>query len=238
MSTPAIYPVSITHARREQVRHSFRYSHYLWLVDLDRLPRLPRVLRWLARFRSQDHLGDPRARLRDQVDLYLAQHGVDLTGGRALMLTNPAVAGYTFNPLTVIWCLGYDGTPVCTIAEVHNTYGSRHRYLLFPDSHGRTGTHKDFYVSPFFPVDGRYELSLPIPDARLQATIRYYRQDGDGHERLAFAAAMTGRRRPATAVELLRQLLRHPFPTARVALLIRWQGLRLWARGLRPHPSR
>ena len=49
------------------------------------------------------------------------------------------------------------------VAEVHNTYGQRHCYLLRTDPRGRAETAKEFYVSPFFPVDGRYRMSLPEP---------------------------------------------------------------------------
>ena len=52
------------------------------------------------------------------------------------MLTHARVLGYVFNPLTVFWCHDPAGAPVCVVAEVHNTYGERHRYLLRP---GRAG---------------------------------------------------------------------------------------------------
>ena len=56
--------------------------------------------------------------------------GVDLRGGRVLMLANARVLGYVFNPLTVYWCHRPDGSLACVVAEVHNTYGERHCYLL------------------------------------------------------------------------------------------------------------
>ena len=56
----------------------FRYRSYLWLVDLDHLPRVP----GLARFRARDHFGDPRASIRANLDRFLAARGVDLGGGR------------------------------------------------------------------------------------------------------------------------------------------------------------
>ena len=42
--------------------------------------------------------------------------------------------GYVFNPLTLYWCHDADGVLRHVIAEVHNTYGGRHAYLLPPDS--------------------------------------------------------------------------------------------------------
>ena len=46
-------------------------------------------------------------------------------------------ASYVFNPLSTHWCYRADGSLACLVAEVHNTYGQRHAYLLRPDDAGR-----------------------------------------------------------------------------------------------------
>ena len=151
MSEPvstAVYECVVAHARREPLRNVFRYRTYQWLVDLDDLPVLPRWLAPLASFRPADHLGDPGRSIRENVDRYLAGRGVDLAGGRVLMLAHARVLGYVFNPLTVFWCYRADGGLECVLAEVHNTYRQRHAYLL-PGV--RAEVPKQFYVSPFYP---------------------------------------------------------------------------------------
>ena len=227
--TANIYEVTISHARSAPLRHVFRYRTYLWLVDLDHLPRV----RWLAGFRARDHLGDPRASIRANLDRFLAARGVDLGGGRVTMLAHARVLGYVFNPLTVYWCHRPDGTLACVVAEVHNTYRQRHAYLL-PGV--RAEVPKQFYVSPFYPVDGRYRMSLPEPDARLALSVRLDRPDGP-----SFAASVRGRAVPATTRALLGAAARHPWSTAAVSVRIRWQGVRLYLRGLpvipRPAPQ-
>ncbi|MBC3841293.1 DUF1365 domain-containing protein [Streptacidiphilus sp. 4-A2] len=227
----ALYDCRITHVRTDPLRHAFEHRTYLWLVDLDRLPRLPAPLRPLARFRSGDHLGDPADTPRRNLDGYLAEQGVDLHGGRVLMLAHARSFGHVFNPITVYWCHDPAGTPVCTVAEVHNTYGERHRYLLRPDRDGRAEAAKDFYVSPFFPVDGRYLMLLPLPGKRLRLSVRL---DRDGVR--AFTATVHGTRRPAGPLGLLRAVVRHPLSTLAVSAHIRFQGLRLLARGLPVQP--
>ena len=52
----ALYDAVVTHARQEPVASRFRCRTYYWLVDLDRLPRMPRLLRPFARFEARDHL--------------------------------------------------------------------------------------------------------------------------------------------------------------------------------------
>ena len=101
--TAALYPCQITHVRTRPALRSFRYRSYLWLVDLDDLPRLPLLLRPLARFLARDHFGGSGPAIRDRVDTWLAERGVSLAGGRVLMLANAAVLGYVFNPLSVFW---------------------------------------------------------------------------------------------------------------------------------------
>ena len=188
--TARLYRCRITHARAAPIRNVFSYRGYLWLVDLDRLPRA----RLLTGFSARDHLGDPRRGIRDNLDRFLAGRGVDRPH-RVMMLANPRVLGYVFNPLTVYWCHRADGTLACVVAEVHNTYGQRHAYLLHTDDRGRAQVPKEFYVSPYYPVDGRYRMSLPSPDARLALSVVLDRPDG-----LPFSASVRGRSVPATEI--------------------------------------
>ena len=220
--TARLYQCRITHARTAPIRNVFSYRGYLWLVDLDRLPRA----RLLTGFSARDHLGDPRRGIRDNLDRFLAGRGVDRPH-RVMMLANARVLGYVFNPLTVYWCHRADGTLACVVAEVHNTYGQRHAYLLHTDDRGRAQVPKEFYVSPYYPVDGRYRMSLPSPDARLALSVVLDRPDG-----LPFSASVRGRSVPATA----RALTGAGLSTAAVAARIRWQGYKLYLRGLRPVP--
>jgi len=231
--SPALYEVGIEHVRTEPLRNAFHYGGYQWLVDLDAIPRPPWPLRWLVAFDPRDHLGRPDRGIRENVDAFLAAHDVALPGGRIVMLSQPRVLGYVFNPLTVFWCYASDGTLACTLAEVHNTYGQRHCYLLRTDERGRAATAKEFYVSPFFPVAGEYRMTLPEPDDRLDVTIALH-PDGDAAR--PFVARMHGRRIAYSSGALLRLATRHPVAPLLGALRIRRQGIALWRRGLRPFP--
>lgn len=230
---PRLYECRISHARTVPLRNVFTYRTYLWLVDLDRLPRTLTLglINPLARFRPRDHLGDPERSIRENVGRFLASRGVDLAGGRVLMLAHARVLGYVFNPLTVYWCHRADGTLACVVAEVHNTYGERHAYLLRTDERGRAEVPKEFYVSPFYPVDGRYRMSLPEPGDRLALTVTLGRPSGE-----TFSASVHGHAIPATRRALAVAAVRHPWSTAVVTARIRWQGSKLYLRGLRPVP--
>ena len=230
-----LYRTRIGHGRTERVTHGFAYRHPMWLVDLDDVPVLPRALRGLGRFDARDHLGDPASSIRANVDAYLATEGVDLDGGRVVMLANARSFGYTFNPLSTFWCYARNEELAGVVAEVHNTYGERHCYLLRPDADGRAEAAKEFYVSPFFAVDGQYEMRF-TPALRsdteaadhleLEITLRR----GAGSVPV-FRATLDAERDPARP-SFLSGTLRHPFAGHRVMALIKLQGIRLWLRRL------
>lgn len=239
MTPPRLYHTRVAHGRTERVPHGFAYRHTMWLVDLDDVPTLPRPLRWLGRFAAGDHLGRPDATIRANVDAFLATEGVDLDGGRVLVLTTPRSFGYAFNPLSVFWCHDRTGTLVCVVAEVHNTYGERHGYLLRPDAEGHAAADKVFYVSPFFAVDGRYDMTFtdpgvdPAAGSELRVAITLTR-----HDRVVFRASLEGR--PDLArLSFFAGALRHPATGRRVMSLIRLQGVRLWLKHLplTPRPA-
>ena len=230
---PALCDVTVSHTRHGDVPNRFRHRLHTWLVDLDELPRLPRWLRPFARFDARDHLGDPDRSIRANVDHWLGLQGIDLRGGRILMLAHARVLGYVFNQITVYWCHRPDGEQACVVAEVHNTYGERHCYLLHPDAEGRAETGKHFYVSPFLPENGHYEMRIPPPGERVHVRIRFRDESGP-----RLTAVLTGSRRPATVPAIVRELLRRPLLPHRVAALIRRHGIALWLRGVRIAPRK
>ncbi|HEY2223079.1 DUF1365 domain-containing protein [Actinomycetospora sp.] len=223
----ALYDVLVEHRRSQTLADAFTHRMYLWLVDLDDLPRFGR----LVAFRGADHLGHPDRSIRANLDAFLAANDRPRPA-RVLMLAHPRTLGYVFNPITLFWCHDDAGALAAVVAEVHNTYGGRHHYLLDVDDAGRARVDKDFYVSPFFPVDGEYRMTVPEPGESLSATVVLRRHDEQGEPTTAFVATMRGTRRPATRRSLLRALVRHPFVTQRVAVAIRRRGISLWWRGL------
>lgn len=224
---PRLYRCEVRHARTGPVRYRLRHRTYMWLVDLDHLPRLPLALRPLARFDPRDHFGGTAPTLRAGLERFLVAHGEDAPGGPVLMLTHARVLGHVFNPLTLYWCHRADGTTACVVAEVHNTYGERHAYLLHPDAHHRATTPKKFYVSPFNPVDGDYRMRLPEPGERLDVTVRLDRPDGK-----PFVATLRGSPGPGGPVGLLRAAARHPWAPLAASAAIRLHGIRLYLKGL------
>ncbi|MEB3984295.1 DUF1365 family protein [Mycobacterium sp. 663a-19] len=225
MLTPAIYRTTITHTRRVPVRHSFEYRSYSWYVDVDDLPRLPRWLRPFARFRADDHFAEPaHGSLRERLAVFFADRGLALPDGPVTALLQARVFGYVFNPLSVFWCHDRDGRLCHVIAEVHNTYGERHAYLL-PPADLPVVTAKTFYVSPFNPVDGYYLVQAPRPGNEVKISVALHRDD-----RPTFLANLRGTRRPATTRQVAIMHFISPLAPLVVGARIRVQGIKLWLR--------
>jgi DUF1365 family protein len=223
VTAPVVYETAITHTRRAPMKRRFRNRSHVWLVDLDDLPDHGV---W-GRFEARDHLGEPSRSIRENVEAFLAADGIALAGGRVLMAANARALGYCFNPISVFWCFDASGGLAATVVEVHNTYGDRHAYLLHPDAKGRARVGKAMYVSPFHGVDGHYELVVPVPGDDLTICVRLVTESGD-----VFDATLRGTRSSARPIRTAPAAIRG-------ALLIRMQGVWLWARRLpvRPRPT-
>ncbi|MEE4025929.1 DUF1365 domain-containing protein [Gordonia sp. PKS22-38] len=232
VAVPAVVHTRIRHVRTSPVRHAFTHRSASWLIDVDHPARVPLPLRPFARFRAADHFPQavhPHDTLRSRLDDQLAAAGVDAPSGRVVALLSPRVAGHVFNPLSVFWCHDSGGSLSCVVAEVHNTYGERHCYVVIPDARGDAVVPKEFYVSPFNEVDGTYRLHVPPPsaDGAVAVSVTLER---DGQD--PFTASVSGRARPATTAAIIRTQLAAPLAPLVVSARIRMHGIRLWFKRL------
>ena len=229
---PALVSGTVAHRRRDPVAHDFRLRHDMWLVDADLLPDLGWWRRVLGEIRPRDHLG--AGGLRADLARLLGQRGIDLAASdRIVMLANPRSFGHVFDPLTVYW-IHRGGEVVAVVLEVNNTYGGRHPYVLRPDPHGRAEVDKQFYVSPFHDVSGRYVVRA---EASARGVVVSVALERPGARR--FSASVHGPVRPLSRRTAALSALRCPVPGWRVPALIRAHGIWLWVRGLpiRPRPA-
>jgi DUF1365 family protein len=191
----------------------------------------------LYSFNEADHGKRDGSPLRIYAQRCAAERGIDLTGGRVLLLCYPRLLGYTFNPLSVYFCYRADGALALMIYEVRNTFGDIHAYVL-PVTPGETGDafvrqqqDKLFYVSPFLELAMRYHFRVSPPGERVK--LRILETDRDGP---LLAATFNGRRRALTTAALLRSFFSLPLVTFKIMAAIHWEALRLWLKGARSVP--
>ena len=240
----ALYIGDVMHARLKPVGHRFSYRVMSLLIDLDRLVEADRqsplfgVNRAaLYSFRESDHGARDGSSLRRYVQNCASEHGIDLTGGRVLLLCYPRLLGYTFNPLSVYYCYRKDGELALMLYEVRNTFGGIHSYVLpvsrdeISEAGVRQQQDKLFFVSPFIEMAMRYHFRVRPPGDRVQ--LRILETDREGP---LLAATFNGSRRTLVTKELLRAFFALPLVTLKIMTAIHWEALRLWVKGVRLVP--
>lgn len=237
-----LYAGVVMHRRFKPRAHRLRYRVFWSLFNLDELPHLPERLRLfsidrfnLFGFYTKDH-GDGSARpLRQQVESYLTEAGIDLDGGAIHLLCMPRLLGFVFNPLSVYYCHDRAGALKAVLYEVHNTFGQRHSYLIPVDMDTGEALEqrclKAFYVSPFMDMDIAYRFRVQAPGERIALFIESADAQGP-----VLIASLAGTRRPLTDAALLRAFLAFPLMTLKVVAGIHWEALKLWLKGLRLKP--
>jgi uncharacterized protein len=240
----ALYFGEVMHARLKPIGHRFSYRLMSLLIDLDRLEEADRLSSLfgvnraaLYSFHEADHGERDGSPLRRYAQRRAAEHGVDLAGGRVLLLCYPRLFGYAFNPLSVYFCYRADGELALMIYEVRNTFGEIHPYVLAvkPGEISAAGIRQEqdklFYVSPFIGMAMRYHFRVSPPGERIK--LRILETDCEGP---LLAATFNGRRRALTSAALLRSFFALPVVSLKIVAAIHWEALRLWLKGLRLVP--
>jgi DUF1365 family protein len=242
----SLYDGKVMHARLKPKPHRFVYRVFSLLIDLDRLERAGRISRLfsvgrfnLVAFHERDHGPGDGSSLSAHARELSARAGVDLAGGRVLLLCYPRILGYAFNPLATYWCYGTNGDLRAVIYEVTNTFKERHAYVA-PVREGeltaaglRQTRDKLMYVSPFLDMAMSYAFRLRPPGDGVR--LRILQHDIDGP---ILSATFAGERRALTSASLAGLCARMPLMTLKVIAAIHWEAARLWAKGmaLAEHP--
>jgi len=235
----ALYTGWVRHRRFAPRPHAFRYPIYLTYLDLAELPGVfDRFWLWSARrralaaFRRGDYHGDPAQPLDECIrDLVTARTG-QRPEGPIRLLTHLRYFGYCFNPVSFYYCFDATDSRVETIvAEITNTpWEERHAYVLPVSAAAPAGARawrfefdKAFHVSPFLPMDMRYDWRFTAPTETLDVHMENSRAGA-----VEFDATLHLRREPITGLSLARALCAFPLITLTVSARIYWQALRLW----------
>lgn len=222
---------TVRHLRLRPARHGFDYRTYFLLLPLRRLRAEPdaalaRNRFGLIAFHDHDH-GDGRADCLAWLDEQLAAEGIREADGEVWLQTYPRVLGYVFKPVSFWYCHRQDGSLAAVVAEVNNTFGERHCYLLSGDvGFGRElRACKAMHVSPFCRVEGQYRFRFARADTRIVARVEH--DDATGP---LLITSVSGRLAPATAARQWRAFFGQPLMTFFVVARIHWQALRLFVK--------
>ena len=228
----------VWHTRLRPRQHRFSVPTFFLMLPMRTLRAQPRAAGVLAlnragvlAFRDADHGdgSDPRhGGALAWLEALLHAEGITDAQGEIWLQCYPRVLGYSFKPVSFWYCHRADGSLRAIVAEVNNTFGERHAYLLDQPRYGQElQARKAFHVSPFCAVEGgyRFEFRRSGPEGLGSARVRIDYHDAEGPVLLT---GMAGRLEPLTPASRRRALWRYPLLTLGVMARILWNALLLW----------
>jgi DUF1365 family protein len=235
LNTLMIGTGQVRHTRLRPSKHGFAYP--TWFVML---PMRHMALHgagdlavnrraWIS-FHDQDH-GDGRGPEAGGalawLDALLAAQGITDAQGEVWLHTYARVLGYVFKPVSFWYCHRADNSLAAIVAEVKNTFGELHCYVLPAPHYGQTmQADKVFYVSPFCEVHGRYAFRFMRTEGDTPRTVVRIDHSDDGG--MLIRTSVSGQLQPLTAAGLRRAFWQHPMHSLGVIWRIHWQALGLW----------
>lgn len=238
-SEPGLITGEIMHRRRRPAGNAFTTPAFCLRLPLSRLAQVAQSgigvnRRGLVSFHERDHGPRDGSSLERWIRRLLAEAQVQ-ADGEIVLYCFPRMLGWVFNPVSFWVCHDAAGAVRAVLAEVNNTFGETHRYLL-THADGRALTSgetltaaKVFHVSPFCPVNGHYRFRFHFGPGRWLARIDYFDAAPDTSSAL-LETRISGQEVALTPGTPWRLLWRYRWYTAGVVARIHWQALRLWAK--------
>ncbi len=244
MAPVMLLPSLISHMRYGKPSHFLKRKGLSIWIDLDRLDdanqqsRLFSVGRFnIISFYERDyganfHAGKYVMPLHAYIRALAADVLPDTVISGIRMLTFPRIFGAAFNPLSVYEASDASGKVVMTVYEVSNTFGQKHSYVATHDGniHPLHQVEKRFYVSPFFPVKGEYQLLTRCQDQNMKVMVGY-KIDG----KPALVATLRGALKPMTSASVIKYLFLMAQWPMRPLLSIHIEALKLYFKRAKFH---
>lgn len=237
----------VRHERLKPKHHYFKYKVFSLLIPMKLRHQYSDGIRsfglgdncfsWLS-FYDQDH-GQGTHNSLEWAMSVVNDAKIQDVDGEVWLQTFPRVLGYVFNPVSFWFFTNRTGGLRAVIAEVNNTFGDRHCYLLHhPDGRDIKGGEsltatKAFHVSPFYTIEGQYIFRFieQTNSSRRVARIEYHQQGP------SLITSINGQAEPYSMKNFFKVLLQYPLMTFGVITKIHWQALQLWLKGIPFHSS-
>jgi DUF1365 family protein len=225
----------VWHRRLRPVQHAFGYASYFLLLPMRAMGAQPAATLRRNRFGAlsffdRDH-GDGRADALAWFDELLAAQHIEDAQGEVWLHTFPRVLGHVFNPVSFWYAHRIDGSLAAVVAEVNNTFGERHCYLLsgpWLDWDRPLEASKVFHVSPYCAVEGRYRFRFQLNgNAGASPTYTMASIDHADLDGPLLQTRISGALEPLNRASARRAFFSMPLMTVFVVVRIHWQALQL-----------
>lgn len=234
----------VMHKRLKKRENGFVYNVFNICFDITKLDSLKSKIFSVNKFNifsfyHKDHGNRDGSSLESWIRNILKEDGIDEDVKKIYLFTYPRILGYVFNPVSFWFCLDKNENLIAVLAEVNNTFGETHSYLvrnknLSPINPNQYfDTKKEFHVSPFFKVRGNYKFRFIFSAEKIAVWIDYF------DSKKALLTSVVTKNYHLSDAELIKAFIRIPLMTFKVVFLIHYQALKLVIKRIKyvPKPS-
>jgi DUF1365 family protein len=234
---------TVMHKRLRPAINSFIYKVFYICFDIDKISSLSSKFLSincfnLFSFYEKDHTKniikseikkDLGQLLRTWINEILIQKNLNHKIDKVFLMSFPRILGYAFNPVSFWFCIDKEENLIAVLAEVNNTFGENHNYLIFNQDHSPIlenqyfTANKEFHVSPFFEVSGNYKFRFIFNKKNCAAFIDY---SSNNLEKSLLTSVITKNEKLSDLV-LIKAFFAIPLMTFKVIFLIHWQALKI-----------
>jgi len=229
----SIFTANVFHKRLFPSVNRFNYKVFYLFFNINKLHKNKLKLLSINKFNifsffNCDHGkkdgSDTTLWIRD----LLLQNNLNQKVKQIFLLTHPRVLGYVFNPVSFWFCCNENNKLISVLAEVNNTFGETHSYLIFNKDFSEItssqlfNANKHFHVSPFYKVSGNYEFRFVFTDEKIIIWINYFY---DNKKQLI--TKVLCKRNELSDFNLIKYFVKIPLLTFKIVFLIHWQALKL-----------
>ena len=240
-----LYFGKVMHRREQPVEYHFEYQTASIKVDIDEFEQESSKHRLLSfnRFNllsvhTRDHGSRDGTPWRQWLTSLLAEYSL-MEPSKIELVCYPRILGYAFNPLAMWYAYDTEGQLYAVVAEVSNTFGQWHHYVLnishldqAKNQTMQSVAEKIFHVSPFIDMQAHYHFKLTAPSERFYTFIQETQNN-----KVFFYASQDYHFAPLTTQNLLRVAGLAPIKMFKVIALIHWWALKIWLLGGKFHAT-
>ena len=239
---------SIVHKRYGKIEHFFKYKVPSLFIDLDELEIIQLKSKIFSinsfnifSFNEKDHGYRDERSIKEFIIQMLQKYDVKYKHLKTKILCFPRIFGYVFNPLSIIYC--YDEDRLISIFyEVKNTSNEQHTYIFARGNNKNLNVlnhecQKNFYVSPFIGMKGKYLFTNKLTNNYINIIIDLY----DNNNKKLLMASQSGKFIDFKVSKLLKYNLLNPLFGFKImsailfeAMIIFFKGGKYYARKKKP----
>ena len=229
---------SIVHKRYGEIEHFFKYKVLALFLDLDEVEDIKKKSKTfsinafnLFSFNEKDHGYRDERSINEYITQTLKKYNINYDKLKIKILCFPRIFGYVFNPLSVLYC--YDENKLIAIFyEVKNTSNEQHTYVFANGGNKYKNSlkhecNKDFYVSPFIGMTGRYLFTNKLTRDHINIVIDLY----NNNNQKILMASQSGKFIDFKASKLLKYNLLNPFLGFKIIISILFEAIRIVLKG-------